>query len=36
MHYRIIETLLSVEQAQLLVGKGFIPAHLVPSLHLSK
>lgn len=34
MRYGVTETLLWVEQTQLLVGKGFIPADLVQSLHL--
>lgn len=32
----VTETLLWVEQTQLLVGKDFIPADLVQSLHLGQ
>lgn len=32
----VTETLLWVEQTRLLVGKGFIPADLVESLHLGQ
>lgn len=36
MLYGVTETLLWVEQTQLLMGKGFIPAKLVQSLHLGQ
>lgn len=36
MLYGVTEALLWVEQTQLLVGKGFIPANLVQSLHLGQ